>query len=120
MNIKADEHPQYNPDVLLDTIKDRLGLKNDAALAKRLGIAAPIISKIRHRRQEVSSDVLISMHEETKLSIRDLRFLSGDFRHHTGRSATPIPPERAEADCLWSVSKKCKKTKEKTAAEPRS
>lgn len=97
MNNTQNEHELFNPDTLLDTIKQRLGNKTDAALARRLVVAPSLISKIRHRRQIVSAEVLISMHEETGLSLRDLRLLHGDFRVHTGISAQSILPDMAAA-----------------------
>ena len=39
----------YDPDKLLDALLDRMQLKNDAALARTLGMAPPSLSKIRHR-----------------------------------------------------------------------
>ena len=45
----------YNPNHLLDTLREKMKLKNDAAL-------------------------LIRMHEVTQMSIRDLRDLMGDRR----------------------------------------
>jgi hypothetical protein len=45
---------RYNPDNLLDGIIARLRLKNDAALARALEVAPPLISKIRHRRLPVA------------------------------------------------------------------
>lgn len=70
----------YNPNHLLDAVIGKLGLKNDAALARTLEVAAPVISKVRHRRLPIGSSLLIRLHEETDLSIRDLRDLMGDRR----------------------------------------
>lgn len=70
----------YNPDHLLDTVIERLHLKNDAALSRTLEVAPPVISKIRHRRLPVGASLLIRMHEVTDMSIRELRDLMGDRR----------------------------------------
>jgi len=70
----------YNPNRLLDELIERLNLKNDAALARALSIAPPVISKIRHGHLPVGPSVLIRMHEESGLSIRELRDLMGDRR----------------------------------------
>lgn len=86
------EHSEFNPDVLLDSVMRKLCLKNDAALARRLQFSYPYISKVRRRRSPVTAGLLISMQEETGLSIRELRLLSGDFRDHTGKSARIVPP----------------------------
>src|SRR6478735_2253424 len=70
----------YNPDNLLDSLIERLNLKNDAALSRALEVAPPVISKIRHRRLPVGASMLIRMHEVTDLSIAELRSLMGDRR----------------------------------------
>ena len=71
---------EYDPDNLLNEIKRKLRLKNDAALARILDVAPPIVSKIRKRRLAVGGIILIRMHEVTQLSIKDLRSLMGDNR----------------------------------------
>lgn len=79
------EHAQlkqesYDPNRLLDSLIDRLKLKNDAALSRALEVAPPVISKIRHRRLPVGASLLIRMHEVSDLSIRELREMMGDRR----------------------------------------
>jgi hypothetical protein len=70
----------YNPSRLLDTLREKMQLKNDAALSRALEVAPPVISKIRHRALPVGASMLIRMHEVTDLSIRELRDLMGDRR----------------------------------------
>ncbi|HZX26994.1 MAG TPA: hypothetical protein VFF16_08005 [Telluria sp.] len=70
----------YNPNRLLDTLLERLHLKNDAALSRLLEVEAPTISKIRHGRLRVGAGMLLRMHEVTQLSIDELRNLMGDRR----------------------------------------
>lgn len=70
----------YDPNRLIDALLDRLRLKNDAALCRVLDISPPIISKIRHGRLPVGASILIRMHEETGLHVRQLRELMGDRR----------------------------------------
>ena len=72
--------PSYDPNRLLNTLIEKMRLKNDAALSRLLEVAPPVISKIRHRRLPVGASLLIRMHEVTDLSIRDLRILMGDRR----------------------------------------
>lgn len=74
------EDVQYNPNRLLDTLIDNLALKNDAALARALEVAPPLISKVRHGRMPIGATLLIRMHEVTDMSIRDMKFLMGDRR----------------------------------------
>lgn len=75
-------HADYGPDNLLDALIDRLNAKNDTALSRLLGTDPPVISKIRHRSLGVGAALLISMHEETGLSIKELRSMMGDRRDH--------------------------------------
>lgn len=77
---KPAEQFQYDPNNLLESLIERLNLKNDAALSRALEVAPPLISKIRHRRLPVGASLLIRMHEVSQLSIRDLRQLMGDRR----------------------------------------
>ena len=70
----------YGPSHLLDTLRERMQLKNDAALSRLLEVAPPVISKIRHRALPVGASLLIRMHEVTQMSIRELRALMGDRR----------------------------------------
>lgn len=70
----------YDPDRLLNALCEQLRVKNDAALARALEVAPPVISKIRHRRLPISASLLIRIHEVTGITIRDLRYLMGDRR----------------------------------------
>lgn len=72
---------QYDPNNLLESLIEKLNLKNDAALSRALEVAPPLISKIRHRRLPVGASLLIRMHEVSDLSIKDLRSLMGDRRN---------------------------------------
>ena len=84
---------QYDPNVLIDTLLSTLKLKNDAALSRALEVAPPVISKIRHRHLPVGASMLIRMHEESGMSIKELRGLMGDrrefYRISGNRSAGP-------------------------------
>jgi transcriptional regulator with XRE-family HTH domain len=88
------DNPHYDPARLLDSLHDLLNVKNDRQLAARLGVEAAQICKIRKRRCPVSAALLISMHEETRIPLRQLRALMGDYRIHTGPKAThPTLPQ---------------------------
>lgn len=71
---------EYNPDNLLNSLLDRMQLKNDAALARGLEVAPQVISKIRHRRLPVGASILIRTHEVSDMSIAGLCQLLGDRR----------------------------------------
>jgi hypothetical protein len=58
---------------LLDAVMENLQLKNDAALCRVLEVAPPVVSKLRHGSLHIGPSMLIRMHEETGLSIREMK-----------------------------------------------
>src|SRR3546814_15048298 len=60
---RLTDQAEYDPNHLLDSLIEKLHLKNDAALSRVLEVAPPVISKIRHRRLPVGASLLIRMHE---------------------------------------------------------
>ena len=93
---KLSAEPGYNPNHLLDCLITKLHLKNDAALSRALEVAAPVISKIRHRRLPVGASMLIRMHEISDMSIAELRMLMGDRREKFRISAEQFKPKDEE------------------------
>ena len=90
----------YKPNPRLDILLGKMQLKNDAALARMLEVAPPVISKIRHHRLPVGASLLIRMHEVTGMSIRDLRDLMGDRRTKyrlSDAQGRPKPSEQKSA-----------------------
>lgn len=69
--------PNYNPNRLLDEVLSKLCLKNDAALSRILGVAPPILSKVRHHRLPVAPGLIIQIHDATRMSIDEIRGLMG-------------------------------------------
>lgn len=67
------DNPAYNPVALLDSLLERLKLKNDAALARLLELPPAVVSKVRRRQACVTDAILIRMHDVTGWSISDLR-----------------------------------------------
>ncbi|SNS33244.1 hypothetical protein SAMN06265795_102253 [Noviherbaspirillum humi] len=94
---KSNEQLQYDPNHLLESLIQKLNLKNDAALSRALEVAPPLISKIRHRRLPVGASLLIRMHEVSDLSIKDLRELMGDRRNKFRISDKQFKPKAAQA-----------------------
>jgi hypothetical protein len=86
----------YDPNHLLDSLIQKLSLKNDAALSRALEVAPPVISKIRHRRLPVGASLLIRMHEVSDLSIQDLRALMGDRRDKFRISDKQFKPKEGQ------------------------
>lgn len=75
MPYKKPDPQTQNPNHLLDRLLQLLGLKNDAALSRLMDVPPPVISKMRHYRNPVSSNFLIKAHDATGLSINELREL---------------------------------------------
>jgi hypothetical protein len=80
MTQQEQAHAAYNPNRLLDTLIERMGLANDGALSRRLRVAKTVIWNIRHGRLPVCASMLLWMHEATGISISELRALMGDRR----------------------------------------
>ena len=89
-----EENPHYDPEALLETLQSLLGAKNDRQLAVRLGVQPSQICKIQKRRLAMSPNLLISMHEETNMSLRQLRALMGDYRNTGPTAKHPVQPPR--------------------------
>jgi len=56
-----------------DVLLGRLRLKNDAALSRALGVAPPVISKIRHGRLDIGDMLIIRIHELTDMPVREIK-----------------------------------------------
>lgn len=102
---KRGDKVDYDPNRLLDTIIHQLELRNDAALSRALGVEAPVISKIRHRRIPIGASLLIRIHEVTEISIQELRALMGDQRKcfrigYTHRHKDHFPSEEKDHGTL--------------------
>jgi len=50
-----------------------IGVKNDAALARALGVMPPVISKIKHGKLSIGAGLIISLHEETGMSTKEIK-----------------------------------------------
>lgn len=71
------KNEKYDPDNLLDSLIGRFQLKNDARLSRFLGLEAPVISKLRHRRVPVGPGTLLRIHDKTGIAVNELRQLMG-------------------------------------------
>lgn len=58
---------------LFSTLINDNRLKNDAALARELGVAPPVISKIRHGRMSVGDTLILKVHEKFGMPVPDIR-----------------------------------------------
>lgn len=70
----------YHPERVLDKVSETLKLCNDAALAKALKIAAPLLEQIRQRQTPLRASILLRINEVSGLPMGELRALMGDRR----------------------------------------
>lgn len=71
-----EEEKEYKPKhKLLDECIKMADVKTDKELAKRLYIRGGIISKIRHKKQKVSGNVILAIHEELGMPVSLIREL---------------------------------------------
>lgn len=70
---------EYNANGLMDAVTEKNKLKNDAALARFLGVAHPVISKVRHNRLPVGATMILKCHEIGGIAIPAIRaFVGGE------------------------------------------
>lgn len=69
-------HP-YTPANFINLLLQSMRLRNDAALSRRLQVAPPVISKIRNHQLPIGATLLINAHEESGLSIKELKQAAG-------------------------------------------
>lgn len=60
---------------LLDEVKKRYEVKNDAELSRKLDVPPPTISKIRSGRISVSADMILRLHETFNMPVKEIREL---------------------------------------------
>jgi transcriptional regulator with XRE-family HTH domain len=89
MKNAASTIKSINAGSLLDRLQADLRLNTDRALAQRLGLQPPLISKIRSGKNAVSASFLIRAHEVTGHSIRNLRQFMGDEAGYFSCYANP-------------------------------
>jgi plasmid maintenance system antidote protein VapI len=60
---------------LLDAVKKRYAIKNDAELSRKLDVPPPTISKIRSGKVNVSADMILRIHETFDMPVKEIREL---------------------------------------------
>jgi hypothetical protein len=63
----------YNPVALFESVMDKMHIRNDASLARTLGVGSPTICKMRKKAMPITSSMLIRMHDVTGQTIDELR-----------------------------------------------
>ena len=60
-----------------ELLQKRLGVRNDAALSRLLGIAPPNISKMRAGIIPIGPAIILRIHDETDLPIAEIKEIMG-------------------------------------------
>jgi len=63
---------KLTPHKLFDFLIEECELKNDAGLAKALGVAAPTVSRMRSGQYKVTADIILCIHKSTGLSVETI------------------------------------------------
>lgn len=71
---------KYDPNRLLNTLMERLGLSGDKELSQRLNISTKVLRKIRSGELTISASMLLWMAECAQTTIEELRGILGDRR----------------------------------------
>lgn len=69
---KPTEESIKAANALLDTVISQLGLKNDAHLSRLTDLPPPAISKLRHGKLRITSEVLMRLYIATGISMEYL------------------------------------------------
>lgn len=71
MSLAAEAQP--GAPTFLDSLIEKLALKNDADLARAFEVAPPVISKIRHRKLPFGDSMILKTHEKFGIAVADIR-----------------------------------------------
>jgi plasmid maintenance system antidote protein VapI len=67
----------YTPGHYLDLIVERLSLRSDAQLVRKMGIGRLVLNRIRNRKTAVTPDFMVLVHDIAGISISDQRYMLG-------------------------------------------
>lgn len=66
---------------LFNALIARPEIKNDAGLSRALGVAPPVISKIRHGALNVGASLILAIHETFDVPVAEIRRLIAGGEH---------------------------------------
>lgn len=85
----------YDPNRLLDSVMQRLGLNSDRELSRKLHVTLQVIARIRSGRLPIGASMLLWMSDCTGASISELRYILGDRRAKARLNCTLISTRNA-------------------------
>jgi plasmid maintenance system antidote protein VapI len=60
-------------DHLIDHLRREYKLRNDAELAKQIGVKPPAISKLRHGMSALTPAIILKIHEAFNMPVKEIR-----------------------------------------------
>lgn len=60
-------------DHLINYLRREYELRNDAELAKRIGVKPPAISKLRHGTSALTPAIILKIHEAFNMPVKEIR-----------------------------------------------
>jgi plasmid maintenance system antidote protein VapI len=60
-------------DHLIDHLRRQYKLRNDAELAKQIGVKPPAISKLRHGMSALTPAIILKIHEAFNMPVKEIR-----------------------------------------------
>lgn len=60
-------------DHLINYLRREYELRNDAELAKRIGVKPPAISKLRHGTSALTPAIILKIHEAFDMPVKEIR-----------------------------------------------
>ncbi len=67
----------YKPGDFLDRLQEEMNCPTDAGLARALELTTSHLSKIRHNKVRMGAGVLLKVHTETGIPLKDLKLWAG-------------------------------------------
>jgi hypothetical protein len=90
-SLPPSDKKNYDPNRLLNILKEKMQLRSEGALSRTLAISRPLLDQIRKHSQPVGAWLLLRMQEVSQISVEELRHLMGDRRQ---RIRVTLPPRR--------------------------
>jgi len=80
--MESKGYREFSKHVLIDYLIKSNNFKHDGALAKAMGVHAPMISKYRNRKLKVGAPFILLVHDLFGLEVKEiLRMLAEDGQH---------------------------------------
>ena len=69
--------PEYAPVKLINHIISKFKLKNDSALAERLGVSRALVSAVLRSKTPLGPKLILQIHHTFGMQIREIKLIAG-------------------------------------------